>query len=66
MAARLLMECDAMRPALAVYRAILRNAPLGREWRANVLREGIKAAHAADDQDQAGTWEKELEGKTAP
>jgi len=66
MAARLLMECDAMRPALGVYRAIVRNAPPGREWRANVLREGIKAAHAADDQDQAGTWEKELEGKTAP
>jgi len=65
-AARLLVECGAAPPALGIYRAILRNAELGREWRAIVLREAIKAAHAAGDQDQRVAWEKELEGMPAP
>ena len=65
-ASRLLVECGAAPPALGIYRAILRNAELGREWRAIVLREAIKAAHAAGDQDQRVAWEKELEGMPAP
>jgi len=65
-AARLLMECNAASPALAVYRAILRNAGLGQEWRAIVLREAMIAAHAAGDQDQMSAWEKELDGMPAP
>jgi hypothetical protein len=60
------VECGAAPPALGIYRAILRNAELGREWRAIVLREAIKAAHAAGDQDQRVAWEKELEGMPAP
>jgi uncharacterized protein (TIGR03790 family) len=65
-AARLLVEWGAPPPAVAVYRAILRNAGLGQEWRGTVLREAIKAAHAANDQRQSSVWEKELAGISVP
>ncbi len=62
-AARLLAECGGASHALVVYRAILRNAGLGKEWRATVLREAIKAAQAAGDRSQSAAWEGELEGR---
>ncbi len=59
-AARLLVECGAAPQALAIHRAILRNAGLGRQWRTMVLREAVNAARAAGDKDQLGAWEEEL------
>lgn len=59
-AAALLMECGAARPALDIYRAILRNAGLEPEWRVKVLRDAVNAARTAGDQVQAGAWEKAL------
>jgi hypothetical protein len=64
-AARLLVECGAAQPALAIYHTILRDSGLGREWRVTVLREAIKAARAAGDRDQMGEWENELDGMPA-
>jgi uncharacterized protein (TIGR03790 family) len=66
MAARQLVECGAATPALAIYRAILRNAGLGQEWRMMVLREAVNAAHAAGDEGQSSAWEEELGGSPAP
>ncbi|MDD2764291.1 MAG: TIGR03790 family protein [Opitutaceae bacterium] len=59
-AARLLLECGAAPKAVSLYQAILRNAALGRDWRAIVLREALAAAQAANDGSQAASWAGEL------
>ena len=65
-AAKVLAEGGAAPKAVLVYRAILRNGALTREWRATVLHDARDAARAGGDPAQAIAWEKELAELTTP
>jgi uncharacterized protein (TIGR03790 family) len=65
-AANRLMKCGAATQALQIFRVILRNPGLGREWRSAVLRQAITAARASQDSSQEDAWISELRGRPAP